>query len=157
LGELGDADGEGEPGTAGQPGNGGNPGAPGAGGAAHTTGNTAVESSTITANTASEANAARSLSAGGDITLDHAAVAGTGPGEDCDAVNVEATNSIDGDGSCGDADTESEPDLLLGNLADNGGPTATRLPQANSPLVDSGAATCPDDTDQRGVVRKQGT
>ena len=46
-------------------------------------------------------------------------------------------------------------DPLLAGLADNGGGTPTRLPQASSPLVD--AADCVGLTpDQRGVARPQG-
>jgi CSLREA domain-containing protein len=51
-------------------------------------------------------------------------------------------------------------DPLLGPLTDNGGPTATRMPLAGSPLVDggnpaapgSGGASC-EPADQRGVLR----
>jgi hypothetical protein len=48
---------------------------------------------------------------------------------------------------------------LLGPLADNGGPTQTRLPQQGSPLLDAiPAAECAPEiaTDQRGVARPQG-
>jgi hypothetical protein len=51
----------------------------------------------------------------------------------------------------------------LGALANNGGPTQTRLPQLGSPLIDAILlASCPDgasgiSTDQRGVSRPQGT
>ena len=53
---------------------------------------------------------------------------------------------------------------LLGPLADNGGPTLTRAPQAASPLIDGGNTTCPTPplgsgplaADQRGVGRPQG-
>src|SRR5690606_33294060 len=151
--------------TLGEPGLGGNEGnsegtaadgEPGTGGAVSTTDDIEAISSTITRNSATEANAARSLSAGGDITLDHAAVVGTGPGKDCNDANVKATNSIAGDERCGDATTTAETDLGLAALANNDGLTQTRMPAANSPLVNTGAATCPDDTDQRGVIRAQG-
>lgn len=47
---------------------------------------------------------------------------------------------------------------LLGPLANNGGPTLTRLPQPGSPLIDGGDTTCPTGitTDQRGIPRPQG-
>jgi len=55
-------------------------------------------------------------------------------------------------------------DPLLGPLADNGGPTKTHLPAANSPVLDrvpSQECTALDgkvlSTDQRGVRRPQGT
>ena len=44
----------------------------------------------------------------------------------------------------------------LGSLADNGGQTLTHLPQAGSPAIDNGPATCTS-PDQRGVARPQGT
>jgi len=57
-------------------------------------------------------------------------------------------------------DVENGADPQLGALADNGGPTPTRLPAATSPLVDAiPAAACQDDgaagitTDQRGLPR----
>ncbi len=44
-------------------------------------------------------------------------------------------------------------ELLLGPLADNGGPTMTRALRPGSPAIDAGvAADCPD-TDQRGRPR----
>lgn len=45
-------------------------------------------------------------------------------------------------------------DPLLGPLANNGGPTQTRLPQAHSPAIDMGF--CNQLTDQRSVARPQG-
>src|SRR5579859_6520755 len=49
-------------------------------------------------------------------------------------------------------------DPLLGPLADNGGPTQTRLPAANSPAVNAGdpAFAPPPTTDQRGRPRLAG-
>ena len=45
-------------------------------------------------------------------------------------------------------------DPQLGDLADNGGPTQTRLPQNGSPAIDAGNTSAT--TDQRGVARPQG-
>lgn len=46
-------------------------------------------------------------------------------------------------------------DPLLGDLADNGGPTATHLPAADSPVVDAGGGlVLLPPTDQRGAARK---
>jgi hypothetical protein len=45
---------------------------------------------------------------------------------------------------------------LLGRLQDNGGPTATMLPAANSPLLNAGDSAHCTLTDQRGVPRPQG-
>ncbi len=47
---------------------------------------------------------------------------------------------------------------VLGALADNGGPTATQLPQAGSPLIDKiPPARCSQTIDQRGVARPAGS
>lgn len=46
-------------------------------------------------------------------------------------------------------------DPRLGSLQDNGGPTQTMLPAADSPAIDAGGA-CPTATDQRGFPRPQG-
>jgi len=44
-------------------------------------------------------------------------------------------------------------DVMLGVLADNGGPIMTHLPETGCPAIDSGDdALCPA-TDQRGYVR----
>jgi hypothetical protein len=61
-------------------------------------------------------------------------------------------------------DTQNGGDPGLGALANNGGPTQTRLPQPGSPLIDAiPTGSCQDDgasgitTDQRGVSRPQGS
>ncbi|MEZ5209162.1 MAG: choice-of-anchor Q domain-containing protein [Acidimicrobiales bacterium] len=46
-------------------------------------------------------------------------------------------------------------DVGLGPLADNGGPTLTRLPAPGSPLLDRAVGTC-GPADQRGLPRPQG-
>jgi hypothetical protein len=46
-------------------------------------------------------------------------------------------------------------DPLLAGLADNGGPTLTRLPMAGSPAIEAGQSTC-QARDQRGINRPQG-
>lgn len=73
-------------------------------------------------------------------------------------VSSEGFNYAD-DTSCGlvaPTDTQDGADPLLGALADNGGPTPTRLPAAGSPLVDAiPAGDCVPGvtTDQRGLSR----
>ena len=71
--------------------------------------------------------------------------------------------SYDDDGTCGftDAtDTSAGADPQLGVLADNGGPTQTRLPSASSPLIDAIPSADCDTTylaDQRGTTRPEGS
>ncbi len=70
------------------------------------------------------------------------------------------------DASCGftaGTDRQNAGDPNLGALADNGGPTETRLPQSGSPLIDAiPLASCQADgaggitTDQRGLARPSG-
>ena len=65
-------------------------------------------------------------------------------------------HNLDSDGSCrlapelGDI---SGIDPLSGPLTDNGGPTRTHRPQANSPLIDAGEHDAAPATDQRGLER----
>lgn len=47
-------------------------------------------------------------------------------------------------------------DLLLGPLADNGGPTLTHLPLEDSPAIDDGECVTGLTADQRGRPRPQG-
>lgn len=101
---------------------------------------------------------------GATLTTQNSIVAGNDEGGALDCALVFAGagpiaitsqgGNVDGDGSCvfdqpGD---QSAVDPLLGELADNGGPTATHLPADDSPVVDAGVEGC-DDTDQRGVER----
>ena len=61
------------------------------------------------------------------------------------------------DDSCGLTATgdQQNVDPQLGALANNGGPTLTHLPAANSPVLDTISELCAA-TDQRGVARPQG-
>jgi len=91
-----------------------------------------------------------------------------GGGTDCTLHVVSQGYNWDDDGSCGfttgPGDHSNAGDPLLGALANNGGPTQTRLPQDGpSPLIDAiPPAACQTGnaagvtTDQRGVTRPQG-
>lgn len=87
-----------------------------------------------------------------------------GGGDDCDidggATVVSLGYNVTSDSSCG-FDTGpgdlTGTDALVGPLVDNGGPTATRLPAANSPALDlADCSVVAVDGDQRGVSRPQG-
>jgi hypothetical protein len=106
---------------------------------------------------------------GGDELVSFASVLGgpMGGGADCDisagAVTTSQGYNFSSDASCafggGPGDITGGSDPLVGLLGDNGGPTATMLPQAGSPLldkVDCAAAPVVMTTDQRGVTRPQG-
>jgi CSLREA domain-containing protein len=87
--------------------------------------------------------------------------------EQCDAEVISAGYNLVADAGCtisGDATgVVVGQDPLLGPLADNGGRTRTRLPDALSPVLDAGNPATPGSgggacaaADQRGVARPQG-
>jgi hypothetical protein len=87
-----------------------------------------------------------------------------GGGADCD-IDIGATitslgYNVTSDSSCGfDSGPGDLPDTdaQVGSLADNGGPTATRLPASGSPAIDRADCSVVAITaDQRGVSRPQG-
>ena len=93
-----------------------------------------------------------------------------GGGGNCVLVGATTSHGFNfsDDASCGFTnaavgDRENAGTPLLGALDDNGGPTQTRLPQTDSPLLDAlPPASCQADgavgitTDQRGVGRPEG-
>jgi hypothetical protein len=91
-----------------------------------------------------------------------------GGGTNCHDQGPTTSNGFNfsDDASCGftaATDKQNAGDPGLGALANNGGPTQTRLPQPGSPLIDAiPVASCQADgasgitTDQRGVTRPQG-
>ncbi|MEL6891313.1 MAG: right-handed parallel beta-helix repeat-containing protein, partial [Actinomycetota bacterium] len=133
------------------------------GGGISATGTVPVELSVVTLveNTASAGAANLDVDAGVTTTASVIAL-GTG-GPNCaigGAVTSLGGNQAD-DVSCGltgAGDVAPAPNPMLEPLADNGGPTPTRLPQSGSPLL--GAVTGPTCSgaadDQRGVTRPQG-
>ena len=90
-------------------------------------------------------------------------------GPNCDVgTTISHGHNFSDDNTCGftDAtDTNNGGNPLLGPLADNGGPTLTRLPQTGSPLIDGvpvaacsadGASTINPLVDQRALGRPSG-
>lgn len=73
----------------------------------------------------------------------------------CDGVTPSASiaNLAVGGNSCGSSYVLTETLLQLGALADNGGPTRTRLPGPGSYLIGTGNPTYCSTFDQRGDVR----
>jgi hypothetical protein len=108
-------------------------------------------------NNPQDANAIRNT-----IVADNSGGTGTQGGGDCwfaatdSAGAADLGGNIDSDGTCFSASVNHDQinvNPLLGQLADNGGPTQTDLLQTGSPAVGSAAAsTCPP-TDQRAVAR----
>jgi hypothetical protein len=136
-------------------------------------GDTAIAYSTIVGNSASSRANLQDLNSdptfGVDVIFGSVISDPLGGGTNCgsasDAVS-QGYNHAD-DASCNltaTGDRQSAVDPLLGALAANGGPTATRLPAATSPLLDAiPPAACQTGVgagivvDQRGIARPQGT
>ncbi|GEM_PF-755213 len=106
----------------------------------------------------------------GPATAGHAAtlansILANNAGGDCSGLLVsQGFNLVKAPGGCTLAGTDLQGvDPALGSLQENGGPTATRLPNAGSPAIDAGnPAGCTDEagaaltTDQRGTARVVG-
>ncbi|GEA85921.1 hypothetical protein GCM10009774_01410 [Cellulomonas gelida] len=90
--------------------------------------------------------------------------AAAGGGADCAiaGATTSAGYNVGGDASCafvgGPGDQSNVGDVQLGTLADNGGPTQTRLPLGTSPVAGAvpAAACTVFAVDQRGVTRPTG-
>ena len=136
---------------------------------------TRIESSTIAGNSAlanrgagvaSQSNGSTQTRVANSIIADNrTAGGGADSGTDADFVNggtntfISQGNNLigDGNGAANFAATErgvTAAQLRLGALADNGGPTQTRLPGAGSVAIDKGATDLT--VDQRGVARPAG-
>jgi CSLREA domain-containing protein len=116
-----------------------------------------IESSTIAGNTASYA-----LYTSGPATLVNDVFAGSSAGPECGSYGggsiLSLGHNLDDDGTCAGSGPGDLPgqNPQLGVLANNGGPTLTRMPAPLSPLANAGAGSnCPPD-DQRGVLRNLG-
>jgi CSLREA domain-containing protein len=74
----------------------------------------------------------------------------------CDAALTSLGGNVEGPGSTcglGGNDLQGIADLLLGPLADNGGPTPTHALFPGSPAIDAAVNAALPATDQRGVAR----
>ena len=157
------------------------------GGGIYANGGITITNSTITRNTSTGSDGGGIQANGGDLTLVYVTVvqntAGTGAnisaidtltsfgsvvalpqggGTNCASVNATTSNGFNFSdssacGFTGTGDRENAGDPALGALADNGGPTQTRLPQAGSPLIDaiptSSCGFAGVTADQRGLLR----
>ncbi len=138
------------------------------GGIFHTDGNLIVTNSTFAANNAPAGTASNILvatfGAPAGATLTNNVLEGNGGAVACAIEGGAAATITSGGGnvisdlSCNPSGTDqSGTDALLEPLADNGGPTLTHALGAGSPAIDTAdAGACPA-TDQRGVIRPQGS
>lgn len=128
----------------------------GGGGIYHQGGSTTLQNVTMRANTSKTGGNVFKAAGGltvGNTLLSRSGVAGS---TNCNTTIGGSFNLAD-DATCGfGLGRDGFPDLGLGMLADNGGPTETILPEPLSPALDGGTSTgCPA-TDQRGASRPQG-
>ena len=96
---------------------------------------------------------------GGTVTVVNTII-GNNLSGDCKSDGVTSLgHNIDSDGTCGlsGPGDKSGVDPRLGRLADNGGPTKTHALLPDSPAIDAGDDGSARATDQRGVVRPQGS
>jgi CSLREA domain-containing protein len=102
----------------------------------------------------------------GAVTLKNTIVANSPSGGNCAATAGQTITdggyNLSSDASCITAATSLSGDPMLGDLADNGGPTQTMALQDGSPAIDAipdGTNGCGTDItqDQRGVSRPQGS
>ena len=135
------------------------------GGAMQLNSTATVRNSTVTGNTSLNGRGGGINFAYSTFTLQSTIVAGntdtTGTAEDIarrNGATVNASNNLFstdpvGDGTINGTNTANlvDTDPLLGPLQNNGGPTATRLPAANSPALNVGSNAGGLTTDQRGA------
>ena len=119
----------------------------------------ALANSTFSDNAATKVDGVGGLYLMGSSTLDYSNnIIANSSGADCylgdGTIGINSRNFV-GDGTC-NPDPTLTGELLLGPLADNGGPTQTMALGLGSLAIDAGdSAACPA-TDQRGVARPQG-
>lgn len=139
-----------------------------AGGGIYTNANSAFDdsadivSSTIANNSSSDADSGGGIYNQGSASLTRTIVANNASGGDCSGIPIVTLGyNLDTDNTCGltpAGDDVIGIDPLLAPLADNGGLTRTHALTAGSPAMDRVGAACPPpDSDQRAVIRPQGS
>ena len=124
----------------------------------------AITNTTIAGNAAAASGGGIYSDPGTTLDLVHVLIAGNIAGGDCrGTVNRQSHNLVEATGSdaCdianGDNGTHTGVDPLLARLAGYGGATQTYALLPGSPALDAGDPTACPPTDQRGVVRPQGS
>ena len=130
------------------------------GGGASVSGSSTMTNATFSGNSATTTGGGIYVSFG-NATLRNTIFARGAAGGNC-RVDSPVGGSLTGsfnlsdDATCGFGSGRDSVNLLLGPLAENGGVTATHLPQPGSPVIDNGTGAGAPATDQRGVKRPQG-
>jgi hypothetical protein len=87
----------------------------------------------------------------GTVLVKNTIVANSPAGGNCAGGVTNSGFNLSTDSTCGFTQV---PNVRLGPLANNGGPTLTHMPQSGSPAIDLVVGSCPPPaTDQRGVGR----
>jgi predicted outer membrane repeat protein len=120
-----------------------------------------IKNSTFSGNSSTSGGAVQNKS--GTLSLANTIVANSLSGWNCYGPIMNGGNNIDSGVTCGwvngSAGSMTSTDPVLGQLADNGGPTWTFALLAGSPAIDGITYNKPNHaplTDQRGVSRPQG-
>ena len=123
------------------------------------TGHAVIADSTFWSDSVPDGLADSVRNSGSSMTLTNSILATNGTDPSCSdesGTMVNGGHNLGSDTSCVSAGTSlASTEPMLGPLADNGGPTATMLPQPASPALDAGGTAC-GSADQRGVLRPQG-
>jgi CSLREA domain-containing protein len=115
-----------------------------------------ITSSTISGNNSGNPLAAGIDNAGASVSLKNTIVASNASGNCAGTAITDGGTNLQFPGTtCGATITSADP--LLQPLANNGGPTQTRLLGAGSPAINAAAGCPPPATDQRGISRPQGS
>jgi hypothetical protein len=106
---------------------------------------------------ATNGEGAFTFGSGAAITIRNTILYDPGASAECSGTAPTSNgNNIARDGTCGLGGSDLPfTNPVLGVLTNNGGPTQTHLPAADSPAVDNGA-NAGITSDQRGVARPQG-
>jgi CSLREA domain-containing protein len=114
-----------------------------------------IVSSTIASNSAAT-NGGNLQNLGASVTLKNTIVSNPVSGTNCDGTITNGGGNLQFPGTtCGVAITTGDP--LLQALAGNGGRTQTRSLSAGSPAINSASGCPPPATDQRSILRPQGS
>lgn len=109
----------------------------------------------LVAVTATSAGPSVAIATGATVDAVQTIFAGTGAR--CTGALTSLGHNVSSDASCGltsTGDSESRDEPLVAALADNGGPTRTRMPVSRI-VIDNSDSGMTSDTDQRGAARRQ--
>ena len=123
------------------------------GGGLYNDGTSTLTNVTIYSNTATTSGGGMFI-ASGSVNVTNTIVANSLTGGNCVGVVITHGINFSSDNSCSFGVGRDNVDVMLNLLKNNGGPTLTHMPNANSPVIDAITSGCPPpSTDQRGAKR----